>query len=184
MKCPWFRDHIRQVHMDFHMPEFPPLAIVNFNAKEFVDHLERGRINMVALFAKCHFGNSFYNTRVGHKHAGLAQDFLLETATECRKRGIRTLAYYSLCTDKRSWDAHPGWRHVDADGKQSPENTFWSGLCMNTPYKDELVMPQTRGDRPRLSGGWVLAGHPDCWPRQPATAPSANASGSVSWASN
>ncbi len=142
MKCRWFRDHIRQVHMDFHMPEFPPLAIVNFHAQAFVDHLERGRVNMVALFAKCHFGNSFYNTRVGHKHAGLAQDFLRETATECRRRGIRTLAYYSLCVDKRSWDANPNWRFVDAAGQQSPENTFWGGLCMNTPYKDELVMPQ------------------------------------------
>ena len=119
-----------------------PLAIVNFNAKAFVDHLERGRINMVALFAKCHFGNAFYNTRVGHKHAGLPQDFLMETATECRRRGIRTLAYYSLCVDKRSWDANPAWRYVDAEGKQSSEGTFWAGLCMNTPYKDEMVMPQ------------------------------------------
>ena len=142
MKCRWFRDHIRQVHMDFHMPEFPPLAIRNFNAVKFVDHLERGRINMVALFAKCHFGNSFYNTRVGHKHAGLPQDFLMEAATECRKRGIRTLAYYSLCTDKRSWDSNPSWRWIDGQGKASPEASFWSALCMNTPYKDELVMPQ------------------------------------------
>jgi hypothetical protein len=55
---------MREVHMDFHMPEFPRDAIVNFDATAFVDHLERGRVNMVALFAKCHFGNSFYNTRV------------------------------------------------------------------------------------------------------------------------
>lgn len=154
--------------MDFHTPEFPPLAIVNFNAKNFVDQLERGRINMVALFAKCHFGNAYYNTRVGHKHAGLAQDFLLETATECRKRGIRTLAYYSLCVDKRAWDAHPGWRYMDADGKQGPEDTFWSALCMNSPYKDELVMPQLEEiarDYP-VDGFWLdipmVLGSPNC----------------------
>ena len=59
MRCPWFADHQRQVHMDFHMPEFPVRAIENFDATSFVDHLERGRINMVALFAKGHFGNCF-----------------------------------------------------------------------------------------------------------------------------
>jgi len=142
MRCAWFKDHIRQVHMDFHMPEFPREAIVNFNAKKFVDHLERGRINMVALFSKCHFGNSFYNTKVGHKHAGLPQDFLMEAAGECRQRNIRTLAYYSLCCDKRAWDENPAWRWRDAEGDAGSEATFWGRLCMNTPYKDELVMPQ------------------------------------------
>ena len=142
MACTWFRDHIRQVHMDFHMPEFPPSAIRNFNAKEFVDHLEHGKVNLVALFAKCHFGNSFYNTRAGHKHRGLEADFLMETASECRRRGIRTLAYYSLCWDKRAWDGNPAWRYVDAEGNTVGDERPWGVLCMNTPYKDDLVMPQ------------------------------------------
>jgi hypothetical protein len=46
-----FFEHMRQVHMDFHMPEFPAEAITSFNAKEFVDHLERGNVTMVALFS-------------------------------------------------------------------------------------------------------------------------------------
>ena len=140
MRCSWFRDHYRQVHMDFHMPEFPGDAIKNFNAKKFVDELEYGKVNMVALFAKCHFGNSFYDTQIGHKHSGLLQDFLMETSTECRKRGIRTLAYYSLCVDKRAYDENPDWRYVDDEGK-THSGTFGS-VCMNTPYKDELAMPQ------------------------------------------
>ena len=128
--------------MDFHMPEFPAGAIANFDAVEFVDQLERGKINKVALFAKCHFGNSFYDTKVGHKHAGLERDFLMETAQECRKRGIRALAYYSLCVDDRAWKENPAWRFQDRDGRTFGGNTFWAVTCMNTPYKDELVMPQ------------------------------------------
>ncbi len=140
MRCSWFRDCFRQVHMDFHMPEFPADAIKNFNAKSFVDNLERGRVNMAALFAKCHFGNSFYNTKTGHKHSGLEQDFLLETAAECKKRGIRTLAYYSLTVDKHAYDNNPGWRYKDGEGKTYAGN--FGSLCMNTPYKDELALPQ------------------------------------------
>lgn len=143
MRTPWFADHIRQVHMDFHMPEFPRSAIKNFNAKDFVDNLERGKVNLVAIFSKGHFGNSFYNTQVGHKHSGLEQDFLMETATECRKRGIRTLAYYSMCWDKHAWDENPDWRHEDVDGEQHGDNRSWGGfVCPNSPYLDELALPQ------------------------------------------
>ena len=140
MRPTWYRDCFRQVHMDFHMPEFPREAIRNFNAARFVDHLERGKVSLVALFAKCHFGNSFYNTAVGHKHSGLAEDFLMEAAGECRKRGIRTLAYYSLCVDKHAHDANPDWRYVDEDGRTYAGR--FGSVCMNTPYKDELVVPQ------------------------------------------
>lgn len=128
--------------MDFHMPEFPVHAIDNFNAKQFVDHLERGRINMVALFAKCHFGNSFYDTKAGHKHSGLQQDFLMEAAGECRRRGIFTYAYYSLCTDIHAYREHENWRWVGRDGAYSGVNGPWGMLCLNTPYKEELVLPQ------------------------------------------
>jgi hypothetical protein len=126
--------------MDFHAPEFPPTAIKNFNAQKFVDHLEYGKINLVALFAKDHFGNSFYNTQIGHKHRGLEADFLRETATECRQRGIRTLAYYSLCVDKHAYDENPDWRYVDDQGQTYAKN--FGSVCMNTPYKDELALPQ------------------------------------------
>ncbi len=137
-----FYRHMRQVHMDFHMPEFPLEAIRNFDARAFVDHLERGRINMVALFSKCHFGNSFYDTKVGHKHAGLAADFLMEAATECRRRGIFTYAYYSLCTDVHAYEEHDNWRAIDRSGAPSGIHGPWARLCLNTPYKEELVLPQ------------------------------------------
>jgi hypothetical protein len=71
----WMWDRVRQVHVDFHMPEFPKEAIKNFNAKEFVGELKRAKVNMAAIFCKCHFGNAFYNTEVGHKHSGLKEDF-------------------------------------------------------------------------------------------------------------
>ncbi len=137
-----FYKHMRQVHMDFHMPEFPRNAIKNFDARRFVDHLERGKVNMVALFSKCHFGNSFYNTKAGHKHAGLEADFLMETAVECRKRGIFIYAYYSLCTDVKAFLEHENWRYLKRDGTPHPVMGPWAKLCLNTPYKEELVLPQ------------------------------------------
>ena len=140
MHCTWFRECFRQVHMDFHMPEFPANAIRNFEPVQFVNNLVHGKVNLVTLFAKDHFGNSFYNTQVGHKHQGLEADFLGATAAECRKRGIRTLGYYSLCVDKRAYDENLDWRYVD-DKSETHAGVFGS-VCMNTPYKDELALPQ------------------------------------------
>jgi len=161
MKAKWFRDCFRQVHMDFHMSEFPPDAIVNFNAKEFVDHLEHGKVSMVTLFAKCHFGNSFYNTKVGHKHSGLKQDFLMETASECRRRGIRTLAYYSLCWEGHAWSENPAWRFIGPSGQTVGEGAPWGVVCLNTPYRDELVIPQLAeiAEYP-IDGVWMDAQDP------------------------
>ncbi|OPZ22857.1 MAG: hypothetical protein BWZ10_00201 [candidate division BRC1 bacterium ADurb.BinA364] len=151
----WFRANIRQVHMDFHMPEFPREAIANFDAGEFVAHLRRGKVNMIALFAKCHFGNSFYDTRVGHKHEGLAGDFLMEAAAECRRHGIRTIAYYSLCCDRRVYDTHPHWRAIRADGSPHPIQGPWGRVCVNTPYREELVLPQLE----EIAAGYPVDGY-------------------------
>lgn len=138
----WLRTHIRQVHMDFHMPEFPVDAIRRFNAEEFVGHLVRGKVNMVALFAKCHFGNSFYNTRVGHKHEGLPNDFLREAAEECRRHDIKTIAYYSFLCDVHAHEERPHWRRINANGESDPRRGCWGRLCPNTPYREELALPQ------------------------------------------
>jgi len=44
----WFHRCMRQVHMDFHMPEFPAEAIDSFDAKAFVANLVRGKIALVS----------------------------------------------------------------------------------------------------------------------------------------
>ncbi len=140
MRCSWFRESFRQLHMDFHMPEFPPHALEHLDADTVVTQLVHAQVDLVALFAKCHFGNAYYDTRIGHKHSALSGDYLGDVVDRCRKQGIRTLAYYSLCVDKHAYDHNPAWRYVDGDG-QTYGGTFGS-VCMNTPYKDELVFPQ------------------------------------------
>lgn len=138
----WFKTHRRQLHLDFHMPEFPAGATAKFNADAMADQLQRAKVNLVALFAKDHFGNAFYDTRVGHKHCQLKVDYLKQAAVACRQRGMRTLGYYSVGWDKHAWDHNPSWRHVDAQGKWPDADQPWNAVCLNSPYKDELMMRQ------------------------------------------
>ena len=141
----WFRDKIRQVHIDFHMPEFPRDAINNFNAREFVAEFVRAKANVIGVFTKCHFGNAFYDNTVGHKHAGLKEDFFGEVLAEAKKHGIRVIAYYSLGTDAHAVLNNPDWYQVDEFGQvRGSEGTVWELPCLNSPYREELVIPQVK----------------------------------------
>ncbi|TBL75980.1 alpha-amylase family protein [Paenibacillus thalictri] len=141
----WFSRHIRQVHVDFHMPEFPYDAIKGFNAKEFVAEFVRAKVNVVGIFTKCHFGNAFYDNSVGHKHSGLKEDFFGEVLEEAHKHGIKVIAYYSLGTDAYAVEHNPDWYQIDKDGnKRGGKGNVWELPCINSPYREELVIPQIK----------------------------------------
>ena len=145
MNDSWFWDHIRQVHIDFHMPEFPKDAIKSFNAKAFVGELIRAKVNVVGVFTKCHFGNAFYDNSIGHKHSGLKEDFFGEVLEEAHKNDIKVIAYYSLGTDEHAVKNNPDWYQVDKNGEvRSGKGTVWNLPCINSPYREELVLPQIK----------------------------------------
>ncbi|MCM3712976.1 alpha-L-fucosidase [Alkalihalobacillus oceani] len=141
----WMADMMRGVHLDFHMPEFPREAIKNFNAIEHVAELKRANVNVVAVFTKCHFGNAFYNTKIGHKHSGLETDYFGDVLEEAHKQGIKVLAYYSLGTDEHAVTHNPDWYQIDENGnKRDGNGTVWHMPCINSPYKEELAIPQIK----------------------------------------
>jgi hypothetical protein len=53
----------RQIHLDFHTPAGVTVGD-RFHATEFFDTLEAAKINSIAVFAKCHHGYPYFNTKV------------------------------------------------------------------------------------------------------------------------
>lgn len=136
-----FNKAYRRFHIDFHTPEFLPEAIKKFDPEKFVSSLVKGKVQAVNLFAKCHYGNSYYNTRAGHKHSGLEQDMLGELVQECKRHNIYVIAYYSMGTDWYASTTYPDWQQVDVKGdpiKMGP----WRNVCFNSPYTEKLMLPQ------------------------------------------
>ncbi|MBO9609275.1 MAG: family 10 glycosylhydrolase [Paenibacillaceae bacterium] len=141
----WLWDWMRQVHVDFHMPEFPQDAIKRFDAQSFVGQFVRANVNVIGVFTKCHFGNAFYDNTVGHKHSGLEGDFFGEVLAEAKKHDIKVIAYYSLGTDARAVADNPDWYQIDEHGKtRGADGTVWELPCINSPYREELVLPQIK----------------------------------------
>jgi hypothetical protein len=125
----------RRVHLDFHTPDFVPNVGERFEPERFAAVLADGEVQQAAFFAKCHYGNAYYPTRVGHPHPGLKTDMLGRFVAAAGARGIRTFAYYSLQLDRWFGREHP-------DCVQHPRPFFepqcgsWTAVCVNGPYGD------------------------------------------------
>jgi len=127
----------RQIHLDFHTP--PGVTVGGkFDATDLFDTLEAAKVNSIALFAKCHHGYSYFDTKVGTRHPGLAFDLFGQAVTEAAKRGMPVLAYFSLNVDEVFAGAHPESVAQFSDGKpvdtqilQDGSELYWRWLCPN-----------------------------------------------------
>lgn len=130
----------RQIHLDFHTPEFPTDCFTDFNPERTAKLFAQSGVEVVKVFAKDHYGNSFYNTRVGHKHKRLKVDYLAEMTRALHKQKIKVMAYFSVCFDEHVGTAHPEWlqRGIDT-GTASCK--IWDYLCLNSPYQKRVLLP-------------------------------------------
>ena len=109
-----------------------------FHAGEFLDTLEAAKVNSIAIFAKCHHGYSYFDTKVGTRHPGLGYDLFGQMVAESAKRKMPVLAYFSLNVDEVFADAHPEYVAQFRDGKpvntqilQDDSELYWRWLCPN-----------------------------------------------------
>ncbi len=74
--------------MHFHTSEQIPGIGSDFDATQFIDTLQRARVDAITRFAKCHHGWCHYDTRVGRRHPGLAFDLLRAQYEACLRADI------------------------------------------------------------------------------------------------
>jgi hypothetical protein len=127
--------------MDFHNPDFVPDIGHHLDAQEYVKTLKDAAVNSLVTFAKCHHGNCYYPTTLGHRHPSLKQDMLGNILSECQKQEIDTFIYYSVAWDKHIEAENPEWLCRTIDGKPIAHE-IWNFICLNSPYKREVAYPQ------------------------------------------
>jgi hypothetical protein len=140
----------RQVHLDFHTgPAIADLGTA-FDARQFAATFKNAHVNSVTVFAKCHHGHLYYDTKRPERHPGLARGLnLLGRQIEALHRvGIAAPIYISVQCDEYAANLHPEWIAVNADGSPvgHPPGFFvagWQILDMSSPYQ-EFVAEQTR----------------------------------------
>lgn len=147
-----------RVFFDMHYPENEEMGIataldVPQLSRSF---LESGADSFI-LFAKCQYGNAYYDTKVGHKHHGLGDlDFIKEMSTILHAHDKEVIAYYSVAWDERQAERNPEWLTQDAAGGTDSCEFRWKTLCLNSPYRsfvlDQLIEIATECD---VDGFWI-----------------------------
>ena len=154
----WIHESKRRVFLDMHFPDWiNKQTATDFNPQRIADTFDSANIDSAILYAKCQYGNFYYDTAIGHKHQGLEElDFFKETASRLREKNIRVIAYYSVAWDEYYAKLHPEWQVRQADGRQGSDEFRWSTLCINTSYK-EIVLQHLHEIATQLKpdGYWI-----------------------------
>lgn len=130
----------RQVHLDFHTSEKISGIGAAFSKAQFQEMLKRGHVNSVTLFAKCHHGLSYHDTKVGLRHPGLDFELLPRQIEACREIDVKCPIYISAGLDEYIAYRKPEWITVSREGVQShPLAAGWKELAFDTPYLSYLV---------------------------------------------
>ena len=137
----------RQVHLDFHTGPAIPDVGRDFDARAFARTMKRANVTSVTVFAKCHHGHLYYNTKRPERHPGLRKrlDLLRQQVDALHAEGIRAPIYISVQCDEYAADTHPEWIARKHDGSivgRQNLNWFspgWQILDMSGPYQEYLA---------------------------------------------
>lgn len=133
-----YKSTFRGYLIDHHSPDTPIITFDKLDTAEYERFFKEAHINSLMLYCKDHWGNSYYDTKVGKKHPGLKSDWIAALSEVLTKNNIEFNAYYCLEYDTYAPVAHPEWAIVKADGTpltcQSPI-ARWRMPCYETGYR-------------------------------------------------
>ncbi len=151
-----------------HLPAWPGKGIAErFEPARLADAIAESGADSAVLFAKCQYGN-FYTRVSGERlHPGLGDvDFLVQASELLRRRGVRSLAYYSVAWDERFADEHPEWLAENASGARGAGPYRWRTLCINGPYARVVERHLAEIARKPIDGIWLdmtIVGDGNCY---------------------
>ncbi len=128
-------------HPDFHAPAHVAVG-GRLDGHEYGRRLRECGADTVVAFAKCHYGFSYYPTRVGTPHPQLQKDMVGEIVEGCHAHDVAVVGYLSTFLDTAAVEQHPDWASRDREGRT--EGGHYGRVCVNGPYVEELLIPQGR----------------------------------------
>ncbi|MBP1994516.1 beta-galactosidase trimerization domain-containing protein [Paenibacillus eucommiae] len=120
---------------DFHAGEAVPEVEMDISA--YFTAAAKAGIQTITFMTKDAFGNSYFDTKTGHKNRRLQGDLLADATAEAKKHGIDIIAYYNVGLNSHVAKENPDYRQRTADGQPVTEAfDYYDILCMNSPYRD------------------------------------------------
>ncbi len=111
----------RQIHLDFHTSPHIPAVGSDFDPEEFADKLVEAHVDSVTVFARCHHGHLYYDSKLNPEriHPTLTNyDLLIQQIEACHQRNIRVPIYTTVQWDQFTSDEHRDWLCIDEQGTE------------------------------------------------------------------
>ena len=161
----WLRRVHRRKMVGFHIPDYDQLPeysqlrkqhgmsdiLGEFDPEAFIRAVRDAKVQLFWFYSKCHFGNAYYPTKVGHMHSALkGRDIFSEMVAACEREGVIPGCVYE-CSDYRVVKDKPEWCHripsdpgmTQGDTTDATQGTRVGGPCLNGPY-GEFMIEQAR----------------------------------------
>ncbi|MBB6729481.1 beta-galactosidase trimerization domain-containing protein [Cohnella zeiphila] len=133
----------RQVHLDFHTSEAIDAIGSRFSKEQFQSMLQKGRVDSITIFSKCHHGWAYHPSEANEIHPGLGFDLLGRMIEAAHEIGVKTPVYLSAGLDEKLARQHPDWLVRDKEDRTGWARGFlepgYHEFCFNTPYLDLLL---------------------------------------------
>ena len=107
----------RQIHADFHSSPLLEIIGSQFDKKEWQETLKKAEVESITLFATCHHGWCYYNTKIGERSPSLKFDLLQAEMEACHEIGIRTPVYFTGGLNSYAAEKHADWSTMERSGK-------------------------------------------------------------------
>jgi hypothetical protein len=130
-----------KLHPDFHIPGEIINVGENFDGMAYAASLKEHAVDSIVMFGKCHYGLSYYPTKIGTVHPGLIKDMVDEVAKGAKAHGMEYIIYFSVFLDTAAIDKHPSWRILPQRNGQFTRQKY-EPVCVNSPYLEQLFIPQ------------------------------------------
>jgi hypothetical protein len=138
----WLTDRFLKIHMELNVPHRLASIGERFNDESFQRAIRASGIQAAVLFAKDAYGNAFFNTRYNNKARGLSFDLVERQVRLLHGMGIQAVVHYSVGDDSRIDLFHPEWLCSDISGKPLHGGPISNRACLNSAYREELLLPQ------------------------------------------
>lgn len=165
-QTPENRMRYRQIHLDFHTSEAISGLGKDFSEQQFIDCLKTAHVDTINLFAQCHHGYAFFDSKVIEPHPGLVEKNLLDRMlAACAKNNIRTVIYLTVGWNEKAGRENPEWVIRKKDGSldypemkhpHSSREWGWYSMCLNSPYLDQITsFMKEIAERYKPTGLWL-----------------------------
>src|SRR3972149_3726805 len=136
----WINSSKKRIFFDMHLPDWQEKGVAsNFDVNNIATKFKNCGADSVVLFAKCQYGNFYYNSKIGHKHSGLGNlDLFGSLSKQLNKNGIKVIAYYSVAWDQYLGTNNPEWLVQSYEGTKGNPMYRWKTLCINSTYRDKV----------------------------------------------